>query len=206
MIDIFCVWVKPKYTHEDVVRLYLSCNKYIQTPFRFVCLTDQHWAREPIEMINISEFELDTWWNKMLIFNPAFSKNDTCLYFDLDTKITSDITHIVDELDDDHLFVVDTPWKDDQYFKQVGKYGRESAFLEYGNTSVMGWKNHSHKYLLTKFGSDIYKHTSEHFGDDTFINRNGDIKYFKSVSIDYDNADILINYAPKQVVDILSGI
>jgi hypothetical protein len=49
----------------------------------------------------------------------------------------------------------------------------------------MGWKNNSHQYLLGMFMSDIFKHTAEHYGDDTFINRNGNIKYFKSVSIDF---------------------
>ena len=203
MIDIFSVWVKPKYTYEDVVRLYLSCSKYIKVPFRFVCLTDHNWNREPIETIQVGEYELDTWWNKLLIFDPQFSKNNTSLYFDLDTKITTDITYMIDELDDDHLFVVDTPWKDQEYFNQTSSRVNTKAFLEYGNTSVMGWKNKSHGYLLGILMSDIFKHTAEHYGDDTFINRSGNIKYFKSVSIDYSNADILINHTTKNIETVL---
>jgi hypothetical protein len=134
----------------------------------------------------------------MLIFDPQYSKSDTCLYFDLDVKINRDITHIINEIDDQHLFVVDTPWKDKDYFNQLSHRIKTKAFLEYGNTSVVGWKKNSHQYLLGLFMSDIYKHTSENFGDDTFINRNGNIKYFKSVSITipdyYNNQDILISY------------
>jgi len=198
MIDIFCVWVKPKYTIEHVYKLWVSCQQNIKVPFRFICLTDRYWIREPIEFIDVDQYQLDTWWNKMLIFNPQYNKFDTCLYFDLDVKINRDITHIINEIDDEHLFVVDTPWKDEDYFTRFSHRFKTSAFLEYGNTSVMGWKKNSHQYLLGMFMGDIFKHTVEHYGDDTFINRNGNIKYFKSVSITlpcyYKDEDILINY------------
>jgi hypothetical protein len=201
MIDIFCVWVKPKYEFEDVWKLYAQCKQHINVPFRFVCLTDRYWIREPITFYDVSKHQLDTWWNKLLIFDPQYGENGIKLYFDLDVDIKGDITHLIDQLQHDKLLVVNTPWKNNKYFKQKASHGREAAFLEYGNSSVMGWCNDSHKFLLDMFNDDIFKHTSEHFGDDTFINRNGNIGYFKCKifpeSHQRDDAEIVISLSPK---------
>lgn len=181
MIRVFCVLVKPKYNFSDVVKLHNSVEKYLKKPFEFVCLTDhEELIYNRIEMKNISHYELDTWWNKVLIFDKKYS-GDVNLYFDLDVTINDNINPLVDQLDNEHIFVVDTPWKDSDYFAQKYKglraYKIADALFHYGNTSVMGWKG-DHQYLVDKLLDDVFTHTSKHFGDDTYINKHGKVKYF----------------------------
>lgn len=153
----------------------------------------------PITFIDIREYDLDTWWNKVLIFKYA----DYGLYFDLDVDVKMKLDFLLEDIADDYISVVATPWKDEAYFQQKSsRIANLDAFLCYGNTSVMGWKG-DHTYLIDLLFSDLFKHTAENFGDDTFINRNGRIKYFREV-IDsavgtrwFEDPAILIHYQPK---------
>jgi hypothetical protein len=201
MVKIFCVLVKPKYTFGDVQRLYNSISKNINQKFEFVCLTDHEtMIYNNIDMINVSSYDLETWWNKVLMFDRKYS-GDVNLYFDLDVDINSPIDPLIDQIEDEHITVVDTPWKDSSYFAQkykgVRAYKIADALFYYGNTSVMGWKGNK-QHLVDLLLSDLFTHTSQHYGDDTFINKNAKIKYF-----DYDiqrffpgvpEKGILINY------------
>lgn len=198
---MFCVLFKPKYTFSDVQRLYDDVSKNLSYKFEFVCLTDQDtMIYNNIHMINVASYDLETWWNKVLMFDKRFSKN-TNLYFDLDIKINVNIDNLVDQIEDDLITVVDTPWKDSNYFAQkykgVRAYKIADALFHYGNTSVMGWKGH-HQYLVDMLLDDVFTHTSKHFGDDTFINKYGKVKYFdfdiQGFSDGMSEKGILINY------------
>lgn len=180
-VRVFCVLVKPKYTFSNVLKLEKQLRQHLHLPFEMVCLTDhEELIYDNIKLINIASYDLETWWNKVLIFSDKFSSNIN-LYFDLDIEINDNITSLVDQLDNNHIFVVDTPWKNHEYFAQkykgVRAYKIADALFHYGNTSVMGWKGH-HQYLVDHLLSDIFTHTSKHFGDDTFINRHGKVEYF----------------------------
>ena len=119
----------------------------------------------------------------MLIFKDDISKERINLYFDLDIDILKNIDCLIDDIEKEKLCVVDTFWKNSQsYFENVELKNLKS-FVEYGNTSVMGWIGKSQNYLFEYFYNDIFKHTIEHFGDDTFINRNANKKYFKPVIV-----------------------
>ena len=181
MINIYCVLVKPGYNIQWVERLYSLCKKYLSYDFTFTCLTDQeNISNFPIEFIRIEQYELDTWWNKMLIFKDDISKEKINLYFDLDIDILDNFDELLDQIEPNKLCLVDTPWKNThEYFTHALK--NSAAFIEYGNTSVMGWIGKSQNNLFEYFYSDIFKHTSEHFGDDTFINRNANKKYFSNI-------------------------
>lgn len=182
MIRIFCVLVKPKYTLQHVYNLYNMLKEHCSHPFELVCLTDSMYnSFEALKFIDINEYDLDTWWNKVLVFDNRFS-SDHNLYFDLDIVINHSIDGLVNQLDDTHIFTVDTPWKNKQYFDQkykgVRAYKIADALFKYGNTSVMGWKGNN-QYLVDMLLSDIFTHTSKHFGDDTFIHQHGKIKHFE---------------------------
>jgi hypothetical protein len=181
MINIYCVLVKPGYNIQWVERLYGLCKKYLSYDFTFTCLTDQeNISNFPIEFIRVEQYELDTWWNKMLIFKDNISKEGINLYFDLDIDISNNIDELINQIEKEKLCLVDTPWKNTHdYFNHALR--NSSAFIEYGNTSVMGWISKSQTYLFKYFHNDIFKHTSEHFGDDTFINRNANKKYFSNI-------------------------
>ena len=196
---MFCVLAKPKYTIQHVERLYGLLDRYLSREFNLVCLTDQTLSSDlPISFINVREYELDTWWNKVLIFQYA----NYGLYFDLDVDIKKNIDFLLEDIENGKICVVDTPWKDKAYFEQTSSRVNTEAFLCYGNTSVMGWRG-NHTYLVSLLFENIFKHVLENYGDDTFINRNGKIKYFRR-EIDsavgelyFKDPAILIHYQPK---------
>ena len=201
MINIYCVLVKPGYNIQWVERLYGLCKKYLSYDFTFTCLTDQDNISEyPIEFIKINQYELDTWWNKILVFKKNISKEGINLYFDLDVFITDNIDFIIKDPMDD-LYVVDTVWKNLRFFEK--NKGREN-FSGNGNSSVMLWKGKTFDYLPKKLLSDLYTHTIKHYGDDTFINMWGSCKYLprKIIPHNFNNSSthliknpvIFINY------------
>ena len=150
------------------------CNKYLSHKFNFVCLTDaEHKTDLPITFIDINRYELDTWWNKVLIFSKDISSKGINLYFDLDILFTDNIDFLVKDPKND-LYVVDTVWKNAKFF-ELNK-GLD-AFTSYGNSSVMLWKGDKFDYLCEMLLLDPFKHTTDHFGDDTFINMWGDCEY-----------------------------
>lgn len=193
--------VKPSYNLRHVERLYNQVLKNLSCNFKFYCLTDtNHNSIYPINFIDISSYQLDTWWNKVLIFDKTISGNNQNLYFDLDIDISDNIDFLIDDLDNNKLAVVDTIWKQQKYFDQLKKFKRASSFISYGNSSVMGWIGNSHQFLVDMLLEDLNKHTIEHFGDDTFINKYGNIKYFSQFigwagNLKYvDEKKILIGY------------
>jgi len=164
--------VKPKYTKEHVERLYLLIDKYLSRDFELICLTDRDESSDlPIQFARVDEYELDTWWNKILIFEKC-NHDCTNLYFDLDVNILGKLEFLLDDIDTESVTLVDTLWKP----KDMSD--RDPRFFCYGNSSVMGWIGKSHAFLAEMLLSDVFKHTSEHYGDDTFINKYGKIRYF----------------------------
>ena len=155
--------------------LYNSLLQYLSTDFNLICLTDSdHKTDIPVRFIDITAVDLDTWWNKVLIFDNSISGQGQNLYFDLDTKIVGNVDFLLDEIEHNKLAVVDTPWKPKDIID------KDPKFYCYGNSSVMGWFGDEHDYLSSLLLSDIFKHTAEHYGDDTFINHYGKIKYFSN--------------------------
>lgn len=182
MINVYCVLVKPKYSIEHVENLYDQVRKYLTHDFKMTCLTDTDWKTDrPIEFFDVTPFELDTWWNKVLLFNREVCSPGINLYFDLDTLISKNIDFLVEDVQQGVLKVVDTVWKDDRWWKAVEKldHKHKERFFCNGNSSVMGWVGGSHHYLYEMLMKDIFKHTTEHYGDDTFINKYGRVMYFR---------------------------
>lgn len=181
MINVYCVLVKPSYSIEHVERLYDQVHRYLTRDFKFICLTDSDWKTDrPIEFIDARRFELDTWWNKVALFSEEISGAGVNLYFDLDVLIEGSIDFLVDEVKQGVLKVVDTVWKNDKWWKLVEKmdHKNKEKFFCNGNTSVMGWIGDSHHYLFEMLMSDVFRHTMEHYGDDTFVNKYGKVAYF----------------------------
>lgn len=181
MINVHCVLVKPKYSVEHVEKLYDQIRKYLTYDFKMLCLTDGNWKTDrPVEFNNVERFELDTWWNKVVLFNREFSGEGINLYFDLDVLIHGNIDFLVEDVKQGILKVVDTVWKNDRWWGLVDKLPQKNKerFFCNGNTSVMGWVGDSHHYLFELLMSDVFKHTAEHYGDDTFINKYGKVSYF----------------------------
>lgn len=150
------------------------CCKYLSQDFVFNCLTDTKQQSDlPINFIDVDHYELDTWWNKVLIFSKDISSDGINLYFDLDVLFTDNIDFLIKDPQDD-LYVVDTVWKNAKFF-ELNK--DKDAFTGYGNSSVMLWKGKQFDYLTEMLLLDPFKHTTDHFGDDTFINMWGNCRY-----------------------------
>lgn len=185
MINVYSVLIKPLYTVKHVERLYKMIASCLRKEFKFICLTDRDESSElPIEFIRIDQYELDTWWNKVLVFKEGISGEGLNIYFDLDVNVFG-VQSLLDDIAGEDLFVVDTFWKDEVWLKDSlnSVKPRVEAFIGtgYGNTSVMGWMGLSHNFLAQMLLDEVYKHTTEHYGDDTFINKYANIKYFKRV-------------------------
>ena len=164
--------MKPRYNVSHVERLYHLIKQYLSYEFNLICLTDEnHHSDLPINFIDVDSYELDTWWNKVLVFNYS----EEGMYFDLDVDIKGSIDFLFDELEERMICTIDTPWKDARFFSQPGH--NNEVFLHYGNTSVMGWLG-DHRHLITRLLDDVFKHTIRFYGDDGFIHEYGSIKHF----------------------------
>jgi hypothetical protein len=76
-----------KYGPAQVVWLLRQCCRMIETPFRFVCLTD--WPEKVPGVVDLGHEEWTGWWAKMELFRPGlFEPGEEVLYLDLDTVLT----------------------------------------------------------------------------------------------------------------------
>ena len=123
-----------------------------------------YYATDPdIKIIDISKWQYDGWWNKMLLFHPEIDKEGTNLYLDLDLTIQKDITDIDKFIFPQLLTSVYCFWKPinwlelDKQTKEVQE-DRDMRFPTFYNSSIMGWVGHT----LHKIWRDFYK-------DDQFI-------------------------------------
>lgn len=143
-------------------------------------MTDSKWQTDkPIEFIDVSHYELDTWWNKVAMFDSPISRSGANIYFDLDVNITGNIDFLFHNIEKNKLCVVDTLWKDGNFVEDAIKSKKNGrGFYHYGNTSVMGWMDNDHQYLFDGLVEDPFL-TIEHFSDDSYINTTASIKYFE---------------------------
>jgi len=90
------------YDELYVRRLLENCIMKLEVPFRFVCLTDLDLGHLTLEYarkrgrVSVIGFNTDApgWWSKFELFRPeVFRKDESVLFFDLDTVIAKDITN-----------------------------------------------------------------------------------------------------------------
>lgn len=164
------------------------------------CLTDGDWKTSlPITFIDVSNYELDTWWNKVAMFDSAISKDGVNLYFDLDVKIIGNIDFMVNDVEGDTVCVVDTLWKDGNFLELASQQKFADAFYCYGNTSVMGWRDQSQEYLFQCLMDDPFI-TVRNFGDDTFINKTARVKYFSPFICDIHSSRYMKSMSDKRIL------
>jgi hypothetical protein len=99
MINIICLKWGKKYGPEYVNRLYAGVKRNTTQAFRFMCFTDDPQNINPEIQIHSLPFssKLDSWWNKIYLFSRdlPIPQGDTIFYIDLDTLITGNIDHII---------------------------------------------------------------------------------------------------------------
>jgi len=97
---VCCVWVRANvpYTAEYVVRLAAMVRRWIDRPYRFVCLTDRPEALPAaVETVRIPwAGDLPGWWAKVGLFDPALGLTGRVLALDLDVVIVAALGPILD--------------------------------------------------------------------------------------------------------------
>jgi hypothetical protein len=98
---VVCVFVNGHvaYTPDYVTRLYSMVARWMDRPFRFVCLTDQPWQfQPPIEtrLVPTPHRKVKGWWSKLRIFDAASGLTGRVLYLDLDTLVVAPLAPILD--------------------------------------------------------------------------------------------------------------
>lgn len=102
MTTVACVFVQGHvpFTSEYVIRLASMVRRWMDRPYRFVCLTDKK-TPEPfgpgIEAIQIPwSREFYGWWAKISLFRADIGLTGRVLYLDLDTLVVNALAPILD--------------------------------------------------------------------------------------------------------------
>jgi hypothetical protein len=103
-LTVACLYVRGEYPYavDYVRRLHAMVARWIDRPFRMVCLTDQPSLMPgSVEPIPITKFEnCFAYWNKLQLFSPvrrwSFLRGQRVLYLDLDTLVVAPLAPIID--------------------------------------------------------------------------------------------------------------
>lgn len=102
MTTVACVFVRGHvpFSSEYVRRLASMVRRWMDRPYRFVCLTDKTSAQPfgaGVEAIRIPwTGEHFGWWAKLALFNPKSGLTGRVLYLDLDTLVVNSLAPILD--------------------------------------------------------------------------------------------------------------
>lgn len=139
-ITVACVWVRPRYTIEDVLRLRGMIRRNLDHPHEFVCFTDHTEATYRLKEEGIRPIIVEPrwpgWWQKIRVFNPGHFENDaTIFYCDLDVVISQNLN--------DFFCVEDR-------MVAIANFGVNYKHSKY-NSSVMLWENGFPEKVYTLF-------------------------------------------------------
>jgi len=98
-VTVLCVWVKGNVNYPPVYvhRLQQMVKKWMDRPYRFVCLTDRPWELRSVDTIPVPcPRPLQGWWTKIRCFDASLYLSGRILYLDLDTLIVGPLGPILD--------------------------------------------------------------------------------------------------------------
>lgn len=163
MMTVACVFVcgEYPYTPEYVTRLHAMVTRWIDRPFRFVCLTDQPWLfAPPIETIPVKKLSGFAPWTKLELFNSARQWSGRVLYLDLDSLIVAPLAPIIDA--PAAFAITADPPRPGQ--KPRDSFGRQ--IVRRFNSSVMVWDGGTQTHLYTDWSPKVATRLS---GDQDYI-------------------------------------
>lgn len=168
----FIVWTGNKYSVKYVNHLRKNL------PGKMACLTDHQNLPSGIEKIDVTSYDLDGWWNKMLLFDPRLRGDEPACFVDLDTVVLGPPTKLA-ELTESEKFAFGVC----RNFQH--EIGNVAWPCKYGSCVMT---------FATGFGKDIYDQFMKH--RDTFIKSAG--KYGDQHLIErlYPQAEFLQDYLP----------
>lgn len=144
---VACVWVRGEfpYSVDYVLRLRSMVSRWIDRPFRFVCLTDRpEQLPDRIEAVPIAKLPGFAPWTKLELFNPARKFEGRVLYLDLDVAIVSSLAPIVD---DPAPFAITADPASFHKRRACDAFGR--LIVRRFNSSVMTWDAGTQTDLFT---------------------------------------------------------
>lgn len=161
-LTVACLFVQGEfpYTPEYVIRLAAMVRRWIDRPYRFVCLTDQPWLFPDLETIVVSRLPGFAYWTKLELFNPARAWSGRVLYLDLDTLLVAPLSPILD-MPAPFALIEDEPRPGQ---KTRDAFGRQ--ILRRFNSSVMVWDGGAATELFTSWEPAIANRLS---GDQDWI-------------------------------------
>jgi len=171
MINIVCLKWGTKYGPEYVNNLYAGIARNTTREFKFWCFTDDASGirKEVITKGLPYANRLDSWWNKIYLFNPdlPISADENIFYIDLDTLIVSNIDDLLKIKTGNRIVVLR------DFFHGMVK----SAGLV--GSGLMCWEHRKQAHLWHEFIKDPEKviKQSHPYGDQYFIEKN--IKNYK---------------------------
>lgn len=162
-LTVASVFVKGEYpyTPEYVSKLYAMVRRWIDRPFRAVCLTDQPWTVSDVETIHVTKLAGFAPWTKLELFNPARQFTGRVLYLDLDSLIVAPLGPLVDTPE---AFVITSDPPSKAKPKTHDSFGR--AIVRRFNSSVMAFDAGTQASLYLDWQPDVTKRLS---GDQDWI-------------------------------------
>lgn len=163
-VTIVCLYVKGEYpyTPEYVTRLYGMVRRWIDRPFRFVCLTDQPWLfMLPVETIPIVKLRGLAPWTKLELFNPVRAWTGRVLYLDLDVLIVAPLAPLLNS-PAPFTITADPPTRANP--RTQDSFGRR--IIRRFNSSVMAWEGQVAAGLYTEWAPSVVAELS---GDQDWI-------------------------------------
>lgn len=163
MITVASLFVRGEYpyTVEYVARLRAMVARWIDRPFRFVCLTDQPEAMPAgVEPLPIRKLPGAAFWTKLEVFNPARAWSGRVLFLDLDTLIVAPLAPIVDF--QAPFAITDDPPRPG--LRTADRFRRQ--IVRRFNSSVMVWDGGTQTELYTRWTPAVVERLS---GDQCWI-------------------------------------
>lgn len=146
-LTVTCLFVHGEYpyTPDYVVKLKAMVTRWIDRPYRFVCLTDQPWLFSDIETVPVQKLAGFAPWTKLELFNPARQWNGRVLYLDLDSLIVAPLAPILDY--PASFAITADPTRPGQ--KTRDSFGRQ--IVRRFNSSVVVWDGGTQTALYTQW-------------------------------------------------------
>ena len=171
---------RDKYRDANVWDIFWQVKKYFNHNYTFNLLTNFTTIMHPdIKIIDISKWQYDGWWNKMLLFNPEIDKEGINIYFDLDLTIQNDISNI-DQFIFPHLltavysFWKPIDWLDLNKQEKSVQEDPDMRFPTFYNSSVMGWVGHTMHQVWRDFYKDDQYIMNQYRGNDDYLGNEWD--------------------------------
>lgn len=162
-LTVASVFVKGEYpyTPEYVTRLYAMVRRWIDRPFRAVCLTDQPWSVTDVETIPVTKLAGFAPWTKLELFNPTRNWDGRVLYLDLDSLIVAPLAPMLDTPGE---FVITDDPQSQAKKRTHDSFGR--LILRRFNSSAMLWDGGTQTDLYANWKPEMAKVLS---GDQDYI-------------------------------------